>query len=134
MQMIYDDREGGQKRCQCPDHRRIRDRQGAIANAIHFNSLRSGHESSRSTVPALPKELIEAELFGYVKGAFTGAKPNRTGLISQAKGGSLLLDEIGEMPTEFAARYCECSRAPVSACRFRRDIRGRLQADLAQRT
>lgn len=71
-----------------------------IANAIHFNSLRSGHEFVKINCSALPKELIEAELFGYIKGAFTGAITNRTGLISQAKGGSLLLDEIGEMPIE----------------------------------
>ena len=71
-----------------------------IANAIHFNSLRSSHEFVKVNCSALPKELIEAELFGYVKGAFTGAIQNRTGLIAQAKGGSLLLDEIGEMPIE----------------------------------
>ncbi len=71
-----------------------------IANAIHFNSLRVSHEFVKVNCSALPKELIEAELFGYVKGAFTGAIQNRTGLIAQAKGGSLLLDEIGEMPIE----------------------------------
>ena len=71
-----------------------------IANAIHFNSLRSDHEFVKVNCSALPKELIEAEMFGYVKGAFTGATQNRSGLIAQAKGGSLLLDEIGEMPIE----------------------------------
>jgi DNA-binding NtrC family response regulator len=71
-----------------------------IANAIHFNSLRAGHEFVKVNCSALPKELIESELFGYVKGAFTGAQQNRTGLIAQAKGGSLMLDEIGEMPIE----------------------------------
>jgi len=71
-----------------------------IANAIHFNSLRASHEFVKVNCSALPKELIEAELFGYVKGAFTGAIQNRTGLIAQAKGGSLLLDEISEMPIE----------------------------------
>jgi DNA-binding NtrC family response regulator len=71
-----------------------------IANAIHFNSLRADREFVKVNCSALPKELIEAELFGYVKGAFTGAIQNRHGLISQAKGGSLLLDEIGEMPIE----------------------------------
>ncbi len=71
-----------------------------IANAIHFNSLRASQEFIKVNCSALPKELIESELFGYVKGAFTGAIQNRTGLIAQAKGGSLLLDEIGEMPIE----------------------------------
>ncbi len=71
-----------------------------IANAIHFNSLRAGKEFVKVNCSALPKELIESELFGYVKGAFTGAQANRSGLIAQAKGGSLMLDEIGEMPIE----------------------------------
>jgi DNA-binding NtrC family response regulator len=71
-----------------------------IANAIHFNSLRAAADFVKVNCSALPKELIEAELFGYVKGAFTGAMQNRQGLIAQAKGGSLLLDEIGEMPIE----------------------------------
>jgi DNA-binding NtrC family response regulator len=71
-----------------------------IANAIHFNSLRSASELVKVNCSALPKELIEAELFGYVKGAFTGAIQNRSGLVAQAKGGSLMLDEVGEMPIE----------------------------------
>lgn len=71
-----------------------------IANAIHFNSLRADHEFVKVNCSALPKELIEAELFGYMKGAFTGANQNRSGLIAEAKGGSLMLDEIGEMPLE----------------------------------
>jgi len=71
-----------------------------IANAIHFNSLRSSNELVKVNCSALPKELIESELFGYVKGAFTGAIQNRSGLVAQAKGGSLMLDEVGEMPIE----------------------------------
>ncbi len=71
-----------------------------IANAIHFNSLRLNNELVKVNCSALPKELIEAELFGYVKGAFTGAIQNRSGLVAQAKGGSLMLDEVGEMPIE----------------------------------
>ncbi|MBP6824729.1 MAG: sigma-54-dependent Fis family transcriptional regulator [Acidobacteria bacterium] len=71
-----------------------------IANAIHFNSLRAANELVKVNCSALPKELIEAELFGYVKGAFTGAIQNRSGLVAQAKGGSLMLDEVGEMPIE----------------------------------
>jgi DNA-binding NtrC family response regulator len=71
-----------------------------IANAIHFNSHRAAKDFVKVNCSALPKELIETELFGYVKGAFTGAVQDRAGLIAQAQGGSLLLDEIVEMPVE----------------------------------
>lgn len=71
-----------------------------IANAIHFNSLRTQKDFVKVNCSALPKELIESELFGYVRGAFTGAVQNRSGLIAQARGGSLLLDEIAEMPVD----------------------------------
>jgi DNA-binding NtrC family response regulator len=71
-----------------------------IANAIHFNSLRAQKDFVKVNCSALPKELIESELFGYIKGAFTGAVQNRAGLLAQADGGSLLLDEIAEMPID----------------------------------
>jgi DNA-binding NtrC family response regulator len=71
-----------------------------IANAIHFKSLRSKKPFVKINCSALPKELIESELFGHTKGAFTGATGEKQGLIAQARGGSLLLDEIGEMPLE----------------------------------
>jgi len=71
-----------------------------IANAIHYNSYRADHDFVKVNCSALPKELIESELFGYIKGAFTGASQNRAGLIAQANGGSLLLDEIAEMPID----------------------------------
>ncbi|MBO0720746.1 MAG: sigma-54-dependent Fis family transcriptional regulator, partial [Blastocatellia bacterium] len=71
-----------------------------IANAIHYKSLRAKKPFVKINCSALPKELIESELFGHTKGAFTGAATEKTGLIGQAKGGSLLLDEIGEMPVE----------------------------------
>ncbi len=71
-----------------------------IANAIHFKSLRSKKPFVKINCSALPKELIESELFGHTKGAFTGAATEKTGLIGQASGGSLMLDEIGEMPLE----------------------------------
>ncbi len=69
-----------------------------IANAIHFHSRRAGQEFVKVNCSALPKELIESELFGYVKGAFTGAAHDRIGLFGQADKGSLLLDELAEMP------------------------------------
>ncbi|MBI4854340.1 MAG: sigma-54-dependent Fis family transcriptional regulator [Acidobacteria bacterium] len=71
-----------------------------IANAIHYNSLRAKKNFIKVNCTALPKDLFESELFGHVKGAFTGAMEGKQGLISAADGGSLLLDEIGEMPIE----------------------------------
>jgi DNA-binding NtrC family response regulator len=69
-----------------------------IANAIHYNSKRSKAPFIKINCAAIPRDLIESELFGYRKGAFTGATMDKEGLFEAAEGGSLLLDEIGEMP------------------------------------
>src|SRR5881396_3303807 len=69
-----------------------------IANALHYNSKRSKGPFIKINCAAIPKDLIESELFGYKKGAFTGATMDKEGLFELAEGGSLLLDEIGEMP------------------------------------
>jgi DNA-binding NtrC family response regulator len=69
-----------------------------IANAIHVRSGRAKGPFIKINCAALPKELIESELFGYKKGAFTGATSDKVGLLELAGGGSLMLDEIGEMP------------------------------------
>src|SRR5258705_3247385 len=69
-----------------------------IANAIHYNSKRSKGPFIKINCAAIPKDLIESELFGYKKGAFTGAQNDKEGLFEMAEGGSMLLDEIGEMP------------------------------------
>jgi DNA-binding NtrC family response regulator len=71
-----------------------------IANAIHYNSLRNKKPFIKVNCAALPKELIESELFGHTKGAFTGAHADKEGLVQHAAGGSLMLDEIAEMPVE----------------------------------
>lgn len=71
-----------------------------ISNAIHYNSLRAKKPYVKVNCAALPKELIESELFGHTKGAFTGAHADKDGLVQHAAGGSLLLDEIAEMPVE----------------------------------
>ncbi len=71
-----------------------------VASALHYKSLRAKKPFVKINCAALPKELIESELFGHVKGAFTGANRDKLGLIGQADGSSLLLDEIGEMPIE----------------------------------
>jgi DNA-binding NtrC family response regulator len=70
-----------------------------IANAIHYNSKRAKGPFIKINCAAIPKDLIESELFGYKKGAFTGAITDKEGLFEMAEGGSLLLDEIGEMPS-----------------------------------
>jgi DNA-binding NtrC family response regulator len=69
-----------------------------IANAIHYNSNRAKGPFIKINCAAIPKDLIESELFGYKKGAFTGANNDKVGLFEMSEGGSLLLDEIGEMP------------------------------------
>ena len=70
-----------------------------IANAIHYHSKRAKGPFVKINCAAIPADLIESELFGYRKGAFTGAVSDRDGLLEAAGGGSLLLDEIGDMPT-----------------------------------
>jgi DNA-binding NtrC family response regulator len=69
-----------------------------IANAIHHKSKRAKGPFIKINCAAIPKDLIESELFGYKRGAFTGATMDKEGLFEAAEGGSLLLDEIGEMP------------------------------------
>ena len=69
-----------------------------IARAIHHQSPRSGSPFLGVNCGALPSELLESELFGHVKGSFTGAHSDRTGLFRSAEDGTLFLDEIGEMP------------------------------------
>ncbi len=67
------------------------------ARAVHANSRRAGKAFVVVDCAAIPDTLLESELFGYMKGAFTGASQNREGLIRQAHGGTLFLDEIGEL-------------------------------------
>nr|WP_246525527.1 sigma-54 dependent transcriptional regulator [Geomobilimonas luticola] len=69
-----------------------------IAQAIHYNSLRKEKKFIAINCGALPESLLESELFGYKKGAFTGAKENRQGLLEAADGGTLFLDEVGNLP------------------------------------
>lgn len=68
-----------------------------VAKSIHFNSPRKENSFVAVNVGAIPSELIESELFGYEKGAFTGAVTARKGKFEEAQGGTLFLDEIGEM-------------------------------------
>jgi DNA-binding NtrC family response regulator len=69
-----------------------------VAQAIHYNSPRKGKRFVAINCGALPESILEGELFGYKKGAFTGAKENRAGLLETADGGTLFLDEVGNLP------------------------------------
>jgi Nif-specific regulatory protein len=69
-----------------------------IAHAIHYNSLRAKKPFIKVSCAALPDSLIESELFGYEKGAFTGATMRKKGRFEMAEGGTLFLDEIGDIP------------------------------------
>ncbi|MDP2158114.1 MAG: sigma-54 dependent transcriptional regulator, partial [Nitrospirota bacterium] len=75
-----------------------------VAKAIHLNSRRSTGPFSAINAASIPKDLLESELFGYKKGAFTGAARDKTGRIAAAHGGTLFLDEIGEMEQNLQAK------------------------------
>lgn len=82
-----------------------------VAGALHALSHRSSEAMVVLNCAAIPESLLEAELFGHTRGAFTGATQSRTGRIEAADGGTLFLDEIGEMPLALQAkmlRFLEC--------------------------
>ena len=75
-----------------------------VARALHKHSARASHPFVAINCAAIPHELLESELFGHVRGAFTGATASRTGIFQQADGGTLLLDEIGDMNGNLQAK------------------------------
>ncbi|MEH6515731.1 MAG: nitrogen regulation protein NR(I) [Halioglobus sp.] len=75
-----------------------------VARALHRHSPRSQQPFIALNMAAIPKDLMESELFGHEKGAFTGANTKRTGRFEQADGGTLFLDEIGDMPADTQTR------------------------------
>jgi two-component system response regulator HydG len=115
----------------------------AIARAIHATSGRAERPFIAINCAALPETLLESELFGHAKGAFTGATTSRAGLFAEADGGTLLLDEIGEMSPGLQAKLLQVletgSVRAVGAAKERsvdlrvmaathRDLRERVQA------
>lgn len=114
-----------------------------VAKAIHYNSNRKDKQFVPVNVAAIPAELIESELFGHEKGAFTGASYRRTGKFEEAHGGTLFLDEIGEMDPAFQAKLLRAiqekevnrigSNKPIKTdCRIivatNRDLRAEVKA------
>ena len=75
-----------------------------LAKAIHLASSRASKPFVAVNCGAIPEELLESELFGHIKGSFTGAVQNYTGLFRSAQGGTLLLDEIGDMPVSLQVK------------------------------
>ena len=75
-----------------------------VANALHRHSPRAGKAFIAINTAAIPKDLLESELFGHERGAFTGAQAMRRGRFEQADGGTLFLDEIGDMPPDLQTR------------------------------
>ena len=101
---------------------------GAFARALHAASPRANAPFVTVNCAALPEALLESELFGHVRGAFTGATADRAGLFAEADGGTILLDEIGEMPLPLQAKLLHVLESntlrPVGAGRERRvDVR-----------
>jgi two-component system repressor protein LuxO len=98
------------------------------AEAVHKSSPRAGKEFVALNCAAIPRDLLESEVFGHVKGAFTGATADRVGAAKLADGGTLFLDEIGEMPLEMQVKLLRFvqtgSFSPVGSSRTERvDVR-----------
>ena len=77
---------------------------GLVARAIHHNSQRAAKDFVSINCGAIPENLLESELFGHVKGAFTGATANKVGKFEQAHGGTIFLDEIGDMSPDLQVK------------------------------
>src|SRR5207245_1833535 len=99
-----------------------------VARTVHELSPRGAGPWVAINCSAIPHDLLESELFGYVKGAFTGATQNRSGRLEQAQGGTLFLDEVGELDPALQAKLLRVTQereySPVGSDEVRRvDVR-----------
>src|ERR1700682_6551149 len=83
-----------------------------LARELHANSPRAGKIFLKLNCAALPSELVESELFGYERGAFTGAFQKKAGMFETADGGTILLDEIGDMDVRLQAKLLQVLQDP----------------------
>jgi len=111
-----------------------------LARSIHYNSARSNLPFFAINCAAIPEQLVESELFGYEKGAFSGAQQRKAGLLEQAAEGTLLLDEIGDLPLPAQAKLLRLIETkemiPVGATqavKVRARIMTATNADLRER-
>jgi two-component system nitrogen regulation response regulator GlnG len=98
-----------------------------VARALHNHSPRADKSFIAINIAAIPSELLESELFGHEKGAFTGAAAQRKGWFEQAHGGTLFLDEIGDMPAELQTRLL---RVLADGCFYRVGGHEQIRADV----
>jgi len=98
-----------------------------VAQALHRHSARAGKPFIALNTAAIPRDLLESELFGHERGAFTGAQATRRGRFEQAEGGTLFLDEIGDMPAELQTRLL---RVLSDGCFYRVGGHQPLRADV----
>ncbi|MDX1488465.1 MAG: nitrogen regulation protein NR(I) [Acidiferrobacterales bacterium] len=98
-----------------------------VARALHTHSPRAGQPFVVINTAAVPRELLESELFGHERGAFTGAHALRRGRFEQANGGTLFLDEIGDMPAELQTRLL---RVLADGCFYRLGGHEQIKTDV----